>query len=82
MPILYFGRLREVFATDREPLPSPLPATAADLLDSLRARGGVWTHELAPGKSFRVAIDQSVVSLDAPLREGAEVALFPPVTGG
>lgn len=82
MPILYFGRLRQAFATDREPLPEPIPATVADLLATLRARGGAWVEELAPGNVFRVAVDQSVVALDAPLHAQAEVAIFPPVTGG
>ncbi len=82
MPILYFGRLRQAFATDREPLPEPVPATVAGLLDVLRARGGAWADELSPGKVFRVAVDQSVVALDIPLHAQAEVAIFPPVTGG
>lgn len=82
MPILYFGRLRQVFATDREPLPEPLPATVADLLDRLRARGGAWATELAPERAYRVAVNQSVVANDAPLDAAAEVAIFPPVTGG
>ncbi|WP_347335026.1 MoaD/ThiS family protein, partial [Ralstonia pseudosolanacearum] len=28
------------------------------------------------------ALDHDVVTADAPLREGCEVAFFPPVTGG
>jgi sulfur-carrier protein len=81
--LLYFARLREVFATAQEA--PELPATVrtlADLLDWLRDRGGVWGEELAPARSFRVAINQNLVEQDAPLRENDEVAIFPPVTGG
>lgn len=82
MPLLYFGRLRQVFDKDREPLPEPLPATVGDLLDRLRARGGVWATELAPDRTYRVAVDQTLVKPDAALHPDAEVAIFPPVTGG
>jgi molybdopterin synthase sulfur carrier subunit len=37
---------------------------------------------LAPGRAVRVAIDQALAAESAPLHEGAEVAFFPPVTGG
>ena len=56
--------------------------TAADLVAQLQARGGAWAGELAAGRAFRVAVDQSIVALDAPLVDGVEVAIFPPVTGG
>jgi molybdopterin synthase sulfur carrier subunit len=31
---------------------------------------------------IRIAVDQAMARADTPLREGAEVAFFPPVTGG
>ena len=79
--VLYFARLRERFDVAEETL-DLAGATVADLLASLQARGGAWAEELAAGKAFRVAVDQSIVPLDAALAEGAEVAIFPPVTGG
>lgn len=82
MQIFYFGRLREVFGRGSEALAPPTDATVAGLLDQLRLRGGVWAEELAEGRLFRVAVDQTVVALDAPLEAGSEVAIFPPVTGG
>jgi molybdopterin synthase sulfur carrier subunit len=30
----------------------------------------------------RVAVNQELASLDAPVKQGDEVALFPPMTGG
>lgn len=79
--ILYFARLRERFGVAEESLDFA-GATAADLVAALQARGGAWAEELAAGRPFRVAVDQAIVALDAPLHDGAEVAIFPPVTGG
>jgi molybdopterin synthase sulfur carrier subunit len=81
--LLYFARLREVFGIGQERLQLAADAaTLADLLDVLRARGGVWTEELAAGRAWRVAVNQDIVGVDATLRDNDEVALFPPVTGG
>ena len=79
--VLYFARLRERFGVAEESLDFA-GATAADLVAYLQARGGVWAEELAAGRAFRVAVNQDIVALDAALPDGAEVAIFPPVTGG
>jgi molybdopterin converting factor subunit 1 len=79
--VLYFARLRERFGVAEETLDFG-GTTAADLVAQLQARGGVWAEELAAGRAFRVAVNQGVVALDAALPEHAEVAIFPPVTGG
>ncbi len=81
--LLYFARLREVFATAQETPETPANVqTLADLLDWLRQRGGVWAEELAVGRAYRVAVNQDLVERDAALHENDEVAIFPPVTGG
>ncbi|MEW6119577.1 MAG: molybdopterin converting factor subunit 1 [Pseudomonadota bacterium] len=79
--VLYFARLRERFGMAEETLDRP-GATVADLVAHLQARGGVWAEELAAGRSFRVAIDQALATPETALPEQAEVAIFPPVTGG
>lgn len=81
--LLYFARLRETFGLDRETLALDRPApTLADLLAALRARGGVWSEELAAGRAFRMAVNQDIAGPETPLRDQDEVAIFPPVTGG
>jgi len=80
--LLYFARLREAFGTDRETLPLPAPASVDSVLETLRGRGGVWATELAPGRAFRVAVNQRIADLDTAIANGDEVAIFPPVTGG
>lgn len=79
--MLYFARLRERFGLAGETLEFD-GATAADLVAHLQARGDAWAQELAAGRAFRVAINQDIVALDATLPDNAEVAIFPPVTGG
>jgi molybdopterin converting factor subunit 1 len=78
---LYFARLRERFGVAEESV-ELVGATAGDLVAQLQARGGVWAEELSAGRAFRVAVDQDVVAFDAALHADAEVAIFPPVTGG
>ena len=81
--LLYFARLREAFGTASEQLALPSgSATLESVRAVLAARGGAWAHELAAGRSFRAAVNQSVASADTPVRDGDEVAFFPPVTGG
>jgi sulfur-carrier protein len=81
--LLYFARLREAFGTQAEE--AALPEGVRDvsaLLQWLRSRGGAWDTELARGRAFRVAVDQQMAAESTRLRDGAEVAVFPPVTGG
>ena len=81
--VLFFASLRETLgrASERCELPTGVD-TAALLRAWLAARGLPWSDALAPGRNVRVAVDQVVAGGDAPLRDGAEVAFFPPVTGG
>lgn len=81
--VLYFASLREALGRDRERLDLPdAVATAGALRSWLRERGEPWSTVLAEGRAVRVAVDQVMAHADAPLADGAEVAFFPPVTGG
>lgn len=81
--ILYFAGLREALGCASETVAPPAAvATAADLRAWLRERGGVWSEQLAEGRAVRVSIDQTMAGPATPLHTGAEVAFFPPVTGG
>jgi molybdopterin synthase sulfur carrier subunit len=81
--VLYFASLREAVGCSRETLALPPGvATAGRLREHLRGRGGAWGDALADGRILRVAVDQTMAGPDTPLRDGAEVAFFPPVTGG
>ena len=83
LKVLYFARLRERLGVTEETVELPDGmGMVAMLLDVLRARGGVWAEELATGKDFRVAVNQDMAGMEAPIEDGDEVAIFPPVTGG
>ena len=52
------------------------------LIDWLRGRGSGYAEALADLKVVRVAVNLEYVGRDHQLRDGDEVAIFPPVTGG
>ncbi len=76
----YFARLREQLGTGSEEM-APA-ASVAEVLERLRARGGVWAEAFDGEQTVLVAVNQETVGVDAPLADGDEVAFFPPVTGG
>jgi molybdopterin synthase sulfur carrier subunit len=81
--ILYFAGLREALQTHSETVQLPEQvATAGALRDWLVARGSPYAEALAAGKAVRMSVEQAMAEPDTPLNEGAEVAFFPPVTGG
>ncbi|QJR15069.1 molybdopterin converting factor subunit 1 [Usitatibacter palustris] len=81
--LLYFASLRESLACSREQvaLPSGSPTVAA-LLEQLRSRDARWSEAFAPGKNFRIAVNQQMANATTALKTGDEIAFFPPVTGG
>ena len=81
--VVYLARLREAFGVAAEALPLQQGGcTVADVLATLRSRGGAWAAELAAGRAVRVAVNHAMAAPDTPVRSGDELALFPPVTGG
>jgi molybdopterin synthase sulfur carrier subunit len=81
--VLYFARLREALGRDRETLDLPADvATVGALRAWLVARGAPHAEAFTEIKRIRAAVAQQMAGDDAPLAEGAEVAFFPPVTGG
>ena len=79
--VKYFASVREAVGQGGEAVETNAPTCAA-LRDELIARGGAYAQALARGKAVRVALDQVMTPESAELREGCEVAFFPPVTGG
>ena len=79
--IKYFASIREAVGQGNETLPTRSETLGA-LRDELIARGEPYASALARGKAVRMAVDQVMSDEAAMLREGCEVAFFPPVTGG
>ncbi|MBC8946473.1 MULTISPECIES: molybdopterin synthase sulfur carrier subunit [Xenorhabdus] len=78
--VLFFAQIRELVGTDYLEVSSEYP-TVAHLRQALLEKGERWKLALEESKLL-VAVNQSFVHAEHPLRDGDEVAFFPPVTGG
>jgi sulfur-carrier protein len=79
--VRYFASVREAVGQGSETVETAA-RTCGALRDELIARGGAYAQALARGRAVRAALDQLMVNEDAELRDGCELAFFPPVTGG
>jgi molybdopterin synthase sulfur carrier subunit len=79
--VRYFASIREAVGQGSESVDTAA-ATLGALRDELIARGGPHATSLARGRAVRMALDQVLSDESATLNNGAEVAFFPPVTGG
>jgi molybdopterin synthase sulfur carrier subunit len=77
----YFASLREALG-EGETLEFEPGCTLGQLRDQLLARGGRHAEVLARGRAVRAAVNQVMAEESQTLADGAEVAFFPPVTGG
>jgi len=81
--LLYFARLREALGSGREELALPSGiSTLGALRTHLAQRGDAWAKEMAGGRNLRAAVNQDIATADTPVKDGDEIAFFPPVTGG
>lgn len=78
----YFASLREMLGTGTEQMTLPDGITdVAGLTRWLQARNDTWHEALANGR-LHVAVNQQIADENAGVRDGDEIAWFPPVTGG
>jgi molybdopterin synthase sulfur carrier subunit len=78
--VRYFASLREALGSS-EQVDWP-GGTLGQLRDHLIARGGPHAEVLARGRALRCALNQVMAAESTAVPAGAEVAFFPPVTGG
>ena len=83
MNILYFAWMREHTgcATEEIDLPDGV-TTVADLVQHLASQSNGHATALRNLKTVRIAVNRAYGALDTPIKQGDEVAFFPPVTGG
>lgn len=79
--VKYFASIREAVGVSSEFVETQA-ATLAALRDELIALGGARSESLGRERAVRMALNQVMSDESALLVEGAEVAFFPPVTGG
>jgi molybdopterin synthase sulfur carrier subunit len=77
----FFAALREALG-DGETLTLASPATVADVRAQLVARGGEYARLLDGRRAVRAALDHAVCEGASTIEHDAELAFFPPVTGG
>jgi molybdopterin converting factor subunit 1 len=76
--LLFFASYAEAFGRSEQALDLPPGATVADCVAEIRK--DPRAARLPP--SPLVAVNQRYVRIEAPLADGDEVALIPPVAGG
>jgi len=81
--IRYFASVREAVGIGSEHIELPADVqTVGALRAYLVARGQAWVDALGPHKLVRMACNQQACAEATAIPAGAEVAFFPPVTGG
>jgi molybdopterin synthase sulfur carrier subunit len=85
--VRYFASIREQLGAEEiveldAAQPQAGSTTVGGLRDLLIARGGAHAAALARGRALRMAVDQVMAGEATALHDQAEVAFFPPVTGG
>lgn len=79
--VLYFAWLRERIGAPKERVETEA-ATVADLVEELKTKSEAHALAFSDMAAVRVAVDQDLTDLTAPLEGVREVAFFPPMTGG
>ena len=79
--VRYFAAIREAVQKSSETVETSANTLGA-LRDELLARGEPYSQALARGTAVRMALNPVMSDDTAALTDGAEVAFFPPVTGG
>lgn len=81
LTVRYFASIREALGAS-EAVEVAEGSNVGAVRDALIARGGAHASALARGKALRSALNQVLCDEQAIVAEGAELAFFPPVTGG
>jgi len=83
MKLLYFAWVRERIGKAEEVVePPPSVRTVGDLIAWLAGRGEEYAYAFENASIIRAAIDRTHVKPDTAIAGAAEIAFFPPMTGG
>jgi molybdopterin synthase sulfur carrier subunit len=83
LTILYFAWVRQKVGTGEEQIALPAQVTTiAQLIEFLRLRGGGYAESFGDQGRLCAAVNQEHALFDTLIRDGDEIAFFPPVTGG
>ena len=79
--ILFFAHLKETLDSTGTSLDAQGIETVADIRNRLSATSEAWAKVLGDDSTL-AAVNQAMAANDTPIKDGDEVAFFPPVTGG
>jgi sulfur-carrier protein len=83
MKVKYFAWMKRTVGVSEEEVSPPAGVTTVgDLVTWLRTRSAGHAEALAEGAAFGAAVDKRTATFDVSLAGAAEVAFFPPFTGG
>jgi molybdopterin converting factor subunit 1 len=75
--VKYFGKIAEITKLETETWDLEVPATLAALSALMNEK---YPH--LRNESYQIAVNQTIVTNDEAIQEGAEVAILPPFAGG
>ncbi len=78
--VLFFAQIKELVGTGSLRLEGDF-FTVDDVRSHLAAKGDKWALAMTSGKLL-VAVNQTLSEFSSAIKQGDEIAFFPPVTGG
>jgi len=81
--VLYFASLRDRLGRSADELDLPANIVTIDQVRAyLVSRGDPWQSAFGETRRVRAAVNRAMADGSTRVGEGAEIAFFPPVTGG
>ena len=79
--VLFFAQLREQLHCDQVEVECPSPSNLSWLREQLVEANPQW-KEFLVNEKLLFSVNQTIVKASHVVKDGDEVAFFPPVTGG
>ena len=80
--VRYFASLREALGSGESLTLDAGVATVGAVREQLIGLSPAHAQALSRGRALRCALDKTLCDESTPVSDGAELAFFPPVTGG
>lgn len=81
LKVVFFARLKEQIGTDQISIELTQQTTVKEIKQALIALHPHWQTALS-ATNLLAAVNHDIVTEDAIVQQGDELAFFPPVTGG
>lgn len=81
--LLYFASVREKIGTGEEQRALPENTHTLDgVINWLASLGGAYAAVFTDPQNIRAAVNEQRADENTPVKDGDEIAFFPPMTGG